>query len=128
MADHLKIATQTLDIALLILKKESVFGGKVSQKSNYSETDRKLIARAWQKLEKDAFVYSTKSDNGVRYFISMDGLLAIENAPWPWKNKPYQYARFKERINIAWTVAKTLAIILNSIALLAFSYLTLRQQ
>lgn len=133
--NRLKITIETLDNTLFILKEVSVFGSLNYSFPKYSETENELFIRACNKLEKDGFVYSkttsavnkttSKFNNTVkRYFISMDGLLALETAPLYWRNKPYRYSKFKESLNTTWTVTKTVAVIVNAVVILIFTYLT----
>jgi len=124
----MKITTKTLDEALLFLKDESVFGSEDYSRKNRSDLEANLIVRALSKLEKDGFAYSEKTvkdnNSSTRYFISFDGLLALENAPLFWKNQPYEYLNAKEKFHVIWSLIKVLAIILNGLIVLVFTYLT----
>jgi len=117
-----------LDKALLFLKNESAFGPGDYKRPVFPEVEKKLLVRAFYKLEKDGFAYSEKTENGGntshRFFISFDGLLALENCPAKWENRPYRWTATKENIDSTWTVVKTVGIIINAIVILLFTYLT----
>jgi len=89
-----------LDKALLLLKNESAFGPIGFNRPNLSDIERKLLIRAFYKLEKDGFAYSEKRENGNntshRFYISFDGLLVLEEYPPKWKNRPYRWAANKK--------------------------------
>lgn len=124
----MKITTKTLDETLLLLKNESDFGSGEYTRKNLSVTEEKLIVRALIKLEKDGYAYSEKTvpnnELSKNYYISFDGLLALENAPLVWKDKPYQYKKAKEIFRIIWSVIKVVAVISNGLFILYFTYLT----
>jgi len=117
-----------LDKALLFLKNESAFGLVDYKRPVFPEVEKKLLVRAFYKLEKDGFAYSEKKESdgntSQRFFISFDGLLALESCPTKWKNRPYRWSAIKENIDSTWTVTKTIGIIINAIVILLFTYLT----
>jgi hypothetical protein len=124
---------QELDIALNKLKSYSIFEDERSQRIGASEIDAKVVARGWKKLVTDGYAYMelrepTPVQSSERYFISFDGLLALADAPFPYKGKPYQWQRAKLRLRRWWSVLSTIAILINAIAVLLFTFLTYSKQ
>jgi hypothetical protein len=126
------MTTEFLDRALLYIKNESSFSETKTDLEEFTKDENKLLVRAFYKLEKDGYVYSSSSESSgntsVRFFISFDGLLALENTPKLWKNRPYRYNKFKQSLNTFWTVTKIIAVIINALAILVFTWLTYIKQ
>lgn len=118
-----------LDKALLYIKNQASFTSTKSDIPEFTEQENKLLVRAFYKLEKDGYVYTNKKadekgNESVRFYISFDGLLALENGPLIWKNRPYRWNANKRTINTIWNVVKIIAVIINAIIILIFTYLT----
>ncbi|MFD1184566.1 hypothetical protein, partial [Pontibacter rugosus] len=63
--EKIKITTvDFLDKALLFLKNESAFGAGDYKRPVFPEVEKKLLVRAFYKLEKDGFAYSEKKESG----------------------------------------------------------------
>lgn len=123
------ITIDFLDKALLYIKNQATFVQTKSDVPEFTPAENKLLVRAFYKLEKDGYVYSDtkiddKGNKSVRFYISFDGLLALENSPFIWKNRPYRWNANKQRLNTIWTVVKIVAIIINALIILIFTYLT----
>lgn len=68
------------------MKNHSSFVQTSEEIQEFTQEENKLLVRAFYKLEKDGYVYSNKKvdDKGnkrVTFYISFDGLLALENGP-----------------------------------------------
>lgn len=118
-----------LDKALLYIKTQASFMPSKSGVPEFTPDENKLLVRAFYKLEKDGYVYTDtrtddKGNKRVTFYISFDGLLALENSPLIWKNKPYRWNKSKQVLNTIWTAAKIIAIIINALIILIFTYLT----
>lgn len=118
-----------LDTALNTLKNMGPFADEVSPKDCRHALAPFVLVKAWDQLERDGFVYSTRKvkDNGdsdVRYFISINGLLALENCPIWFRNRPYKWKAAKEKLGFYWKIACIIAVLINAIVVLAFTYLT----
>lgn len=118
-----------LDKALLYIKNKSAFIATKSNIPEFTEQENKLLVRAFHKLEKDGYVYSkettpTNTHTITTFYISFDGLLALESSPFIWKNRPYRWNANKQILNTIWTIAKIIAIIINALIILIFTYLT----
>ncbi len=110
-------------------KNQSSFKATKSYVSDFTAQENKLLVRAFYKLEKDGYVYTNtkvddKGNQRTTFYISFDGLLALENSPFIWKNKPYRWNANKQILNTIWTIAKIIAIIINALIILIFTYLT----
>ena len=118
-----------LDKALLYIKSQVSFIPTRSEIPEFTPDENKLLPRAFYKLEKDGYVYTdTKTDEkgnkSVRFYISFDGLLALESSSLIWKNRPYRWNKNKQVLTAVWTAAKIIAITINAIIILIFTYLT----
>jgi hypothetical protein len=118
-----------LDKALMYIKNQASFIPTKSDVPEFTEQENRLLVRAFYKLEKDGYVYTDtkvddKGNKTVRFYISFDGLLALENNPFFWKNRPYRWNANKKKLDTIWTVAKIIAIIINAIIIIVFTYLT----
>jgi len=126
--NNIKPSTDFLDKALLMLKEESPFGPTDYVRPRYSSEEKKLLRRAFYKLEKDGYAFSEKTTSpnltDIRFYISYDGLLALEDCPSRWQNRPYTWASHKKNQDAIWTVAKTAAVAINALVVLYFTYLT----
>ena len=120
----MKATLEFLDKTLLSIKDESVFRSEDYIKEKRSDKEVQLYLRTWHKLEKDGFVYYKNTDTSTRIYISFEGLLALENTPFFFKNKPYQYLKFKMTSNDVWNFFKILAVGANALFILFFIYLT----
>jgi len=116
--------TTILDTSINVLKSYGPFADKISNKHKITNIDKKLIARGWIQLEKDGFAYSKVNGNSTRYFISFDGLLALENCPMIYAGRPYKWKAIKVRLNTIWRVISIVAIIFNALVILLFTYWT----
>jgi len=122
-------AIDLLDIALNELKDSGPFADQSSQKLKDSEIDKKLIARAWLHLEKDGFAYSenkqqTPNHSTTRVYITLEGILAIENCPSIYKGRPYRWKVVKANLTTVWKLMSLIAIIINALIIIIFTYLT----
>jgi|GEM_PF-3421813 hypothetical protein len=122
-------AIDLLDIALNELKDSGPFADEISQKQKDSEIDKKLIARAWQHLEKDGFAYSenkqqTPNHSTTRIYITLEGILAIEGCPSIYKGRPYKWQALKANLTTAWKLVSLTAIVINALIIIVFTYLT----
>lgn len=118
-----------LDKALCYIANHASFTPTKFFIPEFTKPENELLVRAFYKLEKDGYVYSktTKDDKGnerVTFYISFDGLLALENSPFLWKNRPYQWKKKKQALNTACNVTKIVAIVINSLIVMYFTYLT----
>ncbi len=118
-----------LDKALLHIKNQASFIPTKSDAPEFTAQENKLLVRAFYKLEKDGYVYTDakvddKGNKRVTFYISFDGLLALENSPFIWRNRPYRWNANKQILNTIWTVAKFIAIIINALIIIIFTYLT----
>ena len=126
----MEITIDFLDRALLYIKQNSSFSKTKVDVPEFSKDENKLLPRAFYKLEKDGYVYKevNVTDNDkhqtVRFYISFDGLLALENSPFHWKNRPYRWNKIKGIINTTWKIVKIMIIVLNAIAILYLMYLS----
>lgn len=127
------ITIDFLDKALLFIREKRVFTPSQKIWEEFSEQENKILVRAMYKLEKDGYVYTQPArftahgasvNESTTFFISFDGLLALENTPFISRNKPYKWKRIKGIINTIWEIAKIIMIVLNALAIIYFSYLT----
>lgn len=121
--------SKVLDIALNYLKSQSIFSDDLSVELGKSNLEPKIIVRAWEKLAKDGYAYTEKTQHSehnqsIRYFITFDGLQVLSDSPFPYKGKPYEWARKKIHLKRLWTITSVLAIVINAIIVLVFTYLT----
>ncbi|MBB5440619.1 hypothetical protein HDC92_004322 [Pedobacter sp. AK017] len=122
-------AVNLLDIALNELKDSGPFADETSQQLKNSEIDKKLIARAWQHLEKDGLAYTEKKQDSPNHFtnriyITLEGILAIEACPSIYKGRPYKWKEVKANLATTWKVASLIAVIINALIIIIFTYLT----
>lgn len=87
------------------------------------------FVRAWEQLTKDGYAYSTDRENSAtskttRFFITISGLRAIETCPFFLRGKPYKWKIVQGYISIIWKIATIVAILLNALIVLLFTYLT----
>lgn len=120
---------KALDIALNYLKSQSIFSDDLSVKLGESNLEPKIIVRAWEKLVKDGYAYTEKTQNSehhqsIRYFITFEGLQALLDSPFPYKGKPYEWTRKKIHLKRLSSIISVLAIVVNAIVVLIFTYLT----
>ncbi len=118
-----------LDKALLYIRTQASFVPTKSDVPEFTPDENKLLVRALYKLEKDGYVYldtnvDDKANKRVIFYISFDGLLALENSPFIWKNRPYRWNANKQKLNTIWAITKIIAIIINALTVLIFTYLT----
>jgi len=118
-----------LDRALFYMKQRTSFISTKSDVPEFTPEENKLLVRALYKLEKDGYIYTNtnsddKGNKRVTFFISFDGLLALENSPFFWKNKPYRWQGFRQKLKVVWSITKIVAVIINAIIILVFTYLT----
>ncbi len=119
-----------LDTTLLLIK----------QNSKYSEENVEIPKEyfkehypiAMRHLEKDGYirVETNQKDQGtlgITAYITFAGLLALENNPFIWKNKPYRWNKIKGIITISWTVAKMIMVALNAVIILYLTYLSVKK-
>ena len=121
-----------LDKALLYLKEKGPFAESKSNLPEFTEKENDLLTRAFYRLEKDGYVYSntrisSSGNKSVTFFISFDGLLALENCPFIWEDRPYKWKSAKEKIAIIWSIVKIVAVVVNALAVLLFTYLTYKK-
>jgi hypothetical protein len=119
-----------LDRALLYIKTQASFTPTKSEVPEFTQQENRLLVRALYKLEKDGYVYTNtrvdeKGNKSVTFFISFDGLLALERSPIFWKNRPYRWGKNKELLTTIWRVAKIILIVLNSLAILYLMWLAI---
>lgn len=129
MSKRKQSVVTVLDTSLNVLKSFGPFADDSSRSFVDDDLDKTAIARAWKQLEKDGYVYSEETitdphKKSVRYFITFDGLLAIENCPFFLQGKPYRWKVVKTNLNLFWKVICIMAVILNAIIILIFTYLT----
>lgn len=126
-------AIHILDIALNELKYQGPFDDGIPEKLVNTGVDKKIIARAWKHLEKDGLVYSNHTKNSetsstIRYYMSFEGLLAIENCPIFYKSRPYKWKSAKATLGLIWRLCSIIAIIINALIIIIFTYLTFIKQ
>jgi hypothetical protein len=122
-------ATEILDTSLNVLKSYGPFKDLHSSRFNEVGLDPLIIARAWKKLEKDGFAYVKETEvkpnnTSIRFYITFDGVLAIENCPLLFKGRPYRWQATKNKLEFLWKIVSLLAIVINGLVILAFAYLT----
>jgi hypothetical protein len=83
-----------------------------------SEKEIELIEKAFYKLQKDGFIQPETSES----HITFNGLLALEECPWPYRNRPYRWAKAKQNIKLYWEIGKVIVITLNAVLLLIFAF------
>ncbi|WP_242927345.1 hypothetical protein [Pontibacter vulgaris] len=118
-----------LDRVLLYMKEHTSFSASRESVPEFKDEDDELLATALQKLEKDGYVYTTTSvfksgNTNTTYHISYDGLLALESCPNSWRNRPYRWGVQKEKLNGIWSITKIVAVVVNALIVLIFTYLT----
>jgi len=122
-------ATDLMDVSLNVLKADGPFADEHCTKFKSLKVEPKLVARAWEQLIKDGFVFSQQQEHGphhktTRYYISLDGVIAIESCPFFLKGRPYKWKAVQNYLSLAWKVITVIAILLNAVIVLVFTYLT----
>lgn len=118
-----------LDKALLFLKSQDCFIPEIDKTQEFSEVEKKFLDRVFYKLYADGYAHLsehkvTDKQSIASYSISFDGLLALENSPFMWKNQPYRWNANKIKLNVSWMVAKIIVVAANALIILMLSYLT----
>ncbi|CAM3555669.1 MULTISPECIES: hypothetical protein [Elizabethkingia] len=95
----------------------------------FTEQENEVLPKAYDHLVKDGYAYSRKktSKSGFEtetFYISFEGLLALETAPKLYKRKPYKWRKVKNDLNTIWSIVKICAVLINAIVILVFTYLT----
>lgn len=122
-------AINILDTALNVLKSYGPFEDEGSREFIDTGIDKKIIVRAWKHLEKDGLAYSThvvnsETNSATKYFISFDGLLAIEDCPAYYKGRPYKWKAVRRNLGQLWKLCSIIAVIINALIIMVFTYLT----
>lgn len=122
-------ATEIMDISLNVLKSHGPFADQHCERFNKIVIAPILVARAWEKLERDGLAYKTEAESfpnskSIRYYITLDGVMAIENCPILFKGKPYKWKAAQKYITASSKVTVVIAVVINALIVLLFTYLT----
>lgn len=77
----------------------------------------------YKKLKDDGILY----EQGNSILWTVEGRLFAESVPKRFKNRPYAYKRYKERLNEYWQITKVVANILNALAILWLAWKQINQ-
>lgn len=119
------------------LKDYSLFSEVHSSFNSVHEISSRDLLILINKLEKDGYIIrkpstrvttnlNTKEQNesqAILFFISFEGVVFLESAPFIWKHRPYKWKEMKEIANTIWTVLKIIMIALNAVAIIYLTYL-----
>jgi len=122
-------ATDLMDVSLNKLKADGPFADEHSTMFKDIEIDPTLVVRAWEQLITDGYVYSktqevSKNETSIRFYITLEGVIAIESCPFFLKGRPYKWKVVQSYISIAWKVTTVVAVLANALIVLIFTYLT----
>jgi hypothetical protein len=56
------------------------------------------------------------------FFIAIKGLLALDDCPSIYKNRPYQWKSTRQRLAASWNVVKFFYVVVNALIGLLFTY------
>lgn len=73
-----------------------------------------------RKLIHEKYLFELNDHN---YILLIEGSIFFESPPWIYKFRPYAYEKFKKNIEVAWSVLKVIAIILNALAILYIGWI-----
>lgn len=110
-----------LDEVLVFLKKRGESGFSFSSGSIYLSKEKdKYLPSALDKLIKDGFAYTKVGKTYTQYFITFDGLIALDEC----NSKPYKAKKESEKRKKCWERVKLFAVLVNALIVLLFTILT----
>jgi len=118
--------TQQLDETLFFLSKLNIDNRAVSitEMPQTNELDIPEVESALEKLISLGYVGST---DGLDYYMKFDGWRFLEDAPFFFRNKPFRYEQFKNRLSVIWKILKTLGIVINAVAIFYIGFYSLKK-
>jgi len=128
---------QKLDLILSSLKDYSQSINEIQDSLGFQRDTYNKVRTILHKLVRDGYAEETKEEmrydgpeefkppGGIwnySYKITFEGLVALEEPLFIWKNKVYRWNANKGKLKTIWKVAKIIMVILNALIIIYLTY------